>query len=433
MKIKKISQKNIIFFLLGLYTILPDYFKIAGQNSALICAAIIIGIYFLLSFRSISRIDKRIAGFCSVYFFLAGLIHIIHGEWSQAIRVVLEYCILFIIVYSLIKSKDDYKKMIDIIIGFALIEAITTYIHFFTDFNIFSLIQSSNLSAFSLDSATQYRNGMIRVEGSFGHAITYAIYISICACLCLYMYNEYKKRKYLIFYFMCVLSLVMSISRMPILVFLGSQFIYLMALDYKKTFRIIGKTLLILVPSIVILSVALPDVFKMLTGIVGLVSDVFSATGLSGLSTFETESAFTYRAEMIRVLPELIKQSPLFGIGGASYRSSSFYFLIGGTRQTSIDNEYLHHLLLYGFWGLAGMLWWVFGPIHQSKMSIRRCMNEKSLPLFKIMIIFVYAMNLFSVAMMFEYKLIIVIYAIFLADIELRGRGEVENEKTYPF
>ena len=415
-----LSYRSILFFLLGLYTVLPDYFKIVGQNSALICGVLIIGIYLFRSFTGIVKLDKTVSNFCIIYLIVAGSMHIIHKEWTQAIRVLLENCIILLIVYRLIRTKEDYQRLIKSVVRFAVFEALTTFVHFFGDFNVFSLIQSANLPAYSLESTTQYRNGMVRVEGSFGHAITFAIYISICACLCLYIYNTEKKKKYLVYYFICVASLLMSISRMPILVFLASQFIYLMSINYKKTLNIIFKILMIAVPLIIIMTLIMPKMFSMLMQIVNLVIDVFSVTGLSGLTSYEYDSAFTYRAEMIRVLPELIKEKPLFGIGGESYRSPSFYFLINGTKQTSIDNEYFHHLLLYGFWGLAGLLWWIFGSVFWDKSPKDKAPKEKTLRLYKILIIFVYAVNLFSVAMMFEYKLIIVLFAIFLADIRIR-------------
>lgn len=431
MKNRVFSFKEMLFYLLGLYTILPDYFKITGQNSALWCAAIIILIYAITSFREKIFIEKKTLLFCFIYLIIACSMHILHSELTQAIRVLIEYCVLFIIISKIIKTKDDYHKLIKIIIGFAVFEALTTYVHFFTDFNIFSLTQSANLPDFSLDSETQYRNGMIRVEGSFGHAITYAMYISICACLCLYIYNTERKKTYLLYYFMCVLSLLMSISRMPIIVFLASQIIYLLLLNRKKSVIIIMKVLMILITTVSIIYAVFPELFSVLLNIMELVADVFSKKGLSGLTSFESESAFTYRAEMIRVLPELIKESPLFGIGGSNYRSSSFYFLINGTKQTSIDNEYFHHLLLYGFWGLFGLLWWIFGPLILDKVKIDKTNKELSFNLYKILIIFIYSVNLFSAALMFEYKLIIVLFAIFFAEIKIRNKEGVYYEKAY--
>ena len=416
----KLSYKSLMFFLIGLYTVLPDYFKIIGQNSALMCAFLIIGIYFLFSIRDKLVLDKKVLCFCLIYVIFAGMMHSLHGEWTQTIRVILENSVLLLIINRMLRTKEDYQKLIKTIIGFAIFEALLGFVHFFTDFNVFSLLQSENLPPFSLDSATQYRNGMVRVEGSFGHAITYSIYISICACLCLYIYNAERRRKYLGYYFICVLSVFTSISRMPIIVFLASQMIYLIALDYKKALRVVKKVLLVAVPVTFLVAILMPEVFKIVLRIVFLVADVFSSTGLSGLTTYEVNSAFSYRIELLRVLPDLIKEKPIFGIGGANYRSSTFYFLINGSRQTSIDNEYLHHLLLYGIWGLMGLIWWVFGSMIFDKSPSKKEVKETTLKFYKGLIIFIYSINLLSVAMMFEYKLIIVLIAIFFADIRIR-------------
>lgn len=414
----KISYKSIFFPLIAIYIVLPDYFKIATQNSALVLAFILVGLYLMINMKI--KIPNVAFKYCVGYLILLGGAHLVHLELTQTLRVIIEYFLLVTIIVDLIKTKEDFYKLIKCILIVALFEAVMSYIHFFIDFNVFSLLQSGNIPAYSLDSTTQYRINLPRVEGSFGHAITYGIYISICACLSLFMYNNLKEKQYLFFYFSFVFSLILTISRMPIIVFIISQIIYLCSMNLKKTITTVVKVILAGVVTFLLVALINPSLFSNLLNVFGLVGDVFSATGISGLTSYEYDSAFTYRAEMIKVLPQMIANNPLFGIGGNGYMNEDFYFLINNNRQTSIDNEYFHQLLLYGLIGLTGLIWWVFGPLKIGQEIKENDLRIKSFTLYKLLIIFIYGVNIFSVAIMFDYKIFIVFVALCIADAKLR-------------
>lgn len=419
--------KNIMFFLFGLYTILPSYFTIFGYSSSFVFAIFLILVFIFYSIISKLTIYKEAFFYSIILCILMEITFLINKQWNVALKTIIEYLCLFLIASSMIKTKDDIILLFKKIVFFAIIECIFSYIHFFADFNIFSLLQNESLSEYALDSSTQYRMNMVRVEGSFGHAITFGIYISICACICMFIYqNDRSKKRYLVYYFMCFVSLIMTLSRMPIIVFIFSQIIYLFSLNFTKIIKIL---LSILAISVLIYSVGVlffNSFIESVFSIFELVLDVFSDEGLSGLTSYNTDSAFSYRAEMLSVLPNIIRQNPFFGIGD-SYNSSSFYFIINGWKQTSIDNQYFLITVTNGYIGLIGFLWEIFGVFLFFRLNKEKCPKYMSIGFLKFVIVFIYAINLFSVAQMFEYKLMILLYSVFFADIHLRRSNAVEQ------
>ncbi|MDR3543887.1 MAG: O-antigen ligase family protein [Desulfosporosinus sp.] len=416
-KIKKASLqiKIIIFFLFALYTILPDYFRIFGVTSQVVVAFCIFFLYVINGGNF--RISKRGTIYILLYTVPMIITYLYNGDFFYIIKFVLERAFLIMILYSTIKTREEFNSLIDILLKFAVLESISAYIHFVFNFNVFSIISNAtDLSTLTAD--TQYRLGMVRVEGSFGHPITFAIYLSICLWLCLYMYSQFSRVKYRIYYVMMCIALLLTIERLPLIIFIASQIVYLLIQNPKKLRRILTRVV-VLIPILLLLVFILPDqVMEVPKNILNMVTGVFSSESLMGISSYNDESAFSYRSAMLKVLPTQMENHWLFGIG--SQYNTSFSFYINNHVQHSIDNQYLYYFVVYGIFGLTESILWVIGITLVSKryFSVK---STKKFQYYSRFIIFVYALNLFSVAEMYEYKIVIVFMSLCLIDIRLNN------------
>ena len=417
-----------MLFLFALYTILPDYFRLINIPSQLFCSLLIILLYFFLPSKSINKTGLKMA---FIYFIPYAIVLASHGEAISLIRVFIERVVLFIILASILENKETYSHFVDTLLNLSIVEGVLGIIHFMFDFNFFSLF-SNTLDENFIDSnygaGTQYRLGFPRIEGSFSHAITYGIYVSLIACLCLWRYNNSKKTKYILIYWLMALNLLLTISRMPIIVFVSSQILYLFLLSPAKAFAISLKIFLFSIVILFITYIAFPVIWETLFSMISMVLAVFSDTGLSGISSFNQDSAFSYRAEMLRVVPKLVKDHMLLGIGAS--QMADFKFLINGSIQRSIDNQYLYFFVLYGIIGIISVILRVFIVLFFDKKKFQTEPLLNRFSTYRNLMIYIYALNLFSVAEMEEYKFVTVLLALAIADINIRKK-ELQCKSTF--
>lgn len=397
---------------------MPTYFKIAGLNSQFFVALIIIILYILL--QKEKRLSHTTLRYCAVFFtpYLVSLA--VHAEWYLAVRQFLEIIVLLVIVVDTIRTEEDIRKVIHNIVVLSAVESFFAVIHFAFDYNVFSLLSNTsdvNFTKSDFGAGTQYRFGMPRVEGSFSHAITFGVYLSICSLLCIYLYQRTKKKGYIGVYVVNVVALFMTLSRMPIIVFIVSQIIYLFVLDFRRTLKILGVLFFTIVIAAIVINLFFPGLADKISTMSGLFTSVFSSDSLSGIASFNQDSAFSYRAEMVRAILPSVGDHFLFGIG--SIDMADFSFLINGSIQRSIDNQYLYFLVLYGICGCAFSILWVCQLLlfRRKKKEGNRCLKLCNYSLYRNLIIFVYLINLFSVAMMEEYKLIVMFVSLSLCEV----------------
>lgn len=400
-KKEKMSWSDIIIWLVAIYSVAPDYFRIAGINSPIVLEFAIIGLWAISNKKLF--IDGQLFCFVAIATFPVCVSLLWHGNISEMISIMLEKNALIMVIHSTMRNQKSFYKMIDKILTVSLFECITAVVHFIFDFNFFSIL-SNTTDAAVLGADTQYRNGMPRVEGSFGHAITFAIYLCVCAFLALYMYEITKKRKYICIYVISFVALLLTQSRFPTMIFVASQLVYLFSMTPKRALKIALEILGVAAISLILITIFIPSVISTLDTIAKMFMQLLSSESLGGISTYNENgnSAFAYRFEMMRVLPQIIKDDMLFGIG----TTSGFVFKIGSHYQTSVDNQYLYSALVNGLFGLFSTLYWVVAPIFVSKRKNNR------FAFWSRWTMIVYAINLFSVAEMNEKRIILVLIAL---------------------
>lgn len=409
MKTNALRIKDLIFILLGIYIIIPDYFTILGINSSYVLAGIIVLLYAMTHRRI--YVDKRILIYAILVFFPLLISYLFHANWTGIVINFVERVVLVYILYSLIDGEEDMLGIINIVLVMAILECIIAILHFLLDFNLFSLLSNTTDSAV-IGANTQYRNGLPRVEGSFGHSITFAVYLSICACLALYMHNKQMGKRYLVCYWMMVVSLVLAGSRIPIMIFGIVQLGYLLALGWERALKIISVLAVVIMIGSISVYIFVPQLFDSIATILKMIPELFSIENLKGIFIYNDQSPFSYRFEMMRVIPAQMKGDWLMGLGK---EVSTFVFRIGEHNQKSIDNHYLYSYVVSGVFGVLGALAWIFGIELLDKRQLPK--KKKSFKYFRRMIVLVYGLNLFSVAEMSEHRLWVVFMAVSLAEL----------------
>lgn len=414
--LRKGSWNNIIIWLVAVYSVAPDYFRIAGINSPIFFEFLIIGLWAITNRKL--PVNVQLWSFVAVATLPVCISLLFHKNYSNIISIVLEKIILLIVIFSSIRGRKSFYKMIDAILAIELVECITAVVHFIFDFNIFSLLSNTTDTAV-LGADTQYRNGMPRAEGSFGHAITFAIYLCVCAFLALYMYSVTKKKKYVYIYGISFVVLLFTQARFPTMIFIASQIVYLLSMTPKKALRTVLKVFVGALVVLILAAIFFPSVISALDTIMKMFMQLLSSESIGGISKYtgNEDSAFAYRFEMMRILPQKIKDDILLGIGS----TNGFVFRIGSHYQTSIDNQYLYSVVVNGLFGLLSTIYWIAVPIFVNKKK------NDSFVFWSRLAMVVYAVNLFSVAEMNEKRIILVLIALIYANKRLEKYNVKDN------
>lgn len=399
------TKKQVILFFVALYPILPGYFKIVNLDSGVFLAIIFCMINFsfiLLENKKISISQKLLVmlALCSMLMLIPLLLH---GENNRAIRIIIEYFLTPLFFINGIKRKKDIIDAINVVLYVCCALTFCGVIEFISKKSLFVFL--FNGSANDFYPSLQMRGSLARIATTFGHSISFAIYLSACALLAFFMYCRTKKKKYLFIYIMILVNIIMTVARFPIIVFVIFQLIMLWNDGYKNFIKTILKVSIIGVLLVVIGGIIFPKIFETLNAIMLIVGGVFSASAAAKVGDISNANPFIYRFELFKVIPQYFKGHLLFGNG----ENIGFTFSMLNHKYYSIDNAYLEWILKYGICGFCGNIFFLFSGLPN---KYRKKNKENVLC---ISLIVLYIVNLLSVAQMYEYKFFIVVISMLVA------------------
>lgn len=394
-------KRILVYAFIALYPIMPDYFRIFGFPSGSFLACLFVFLSFLVN-KKLLTVRKEPFVLCFISSVLICSPYIYNREYSTAVRLFIEYFFVILILCEQFINEKEIINAFEIIVSVSLITCFFAFFEFLTKTSLFTFLYSGVQT--DLSPALQTRGSFVRSEITFGHAITYAIYLGFCTLLNSYVIAKTKKRKYIIIYIVQLFALLTTISRAPIITFVISQAIILYMFGFKKFINIVIKILVIFSLMLFVVSIILPNFYDSTQNIINIVLGVFSKESALKAGDFENADAFKYRIELLKVLPSFINDSWLVGHGA----SLSFNFRMLGHTYRSIDNAYLLILLRYGMIGLIGYFLLPF-------VLVVKCMknfNKSQVAMVFFVVIIFYLLNLFSVAQMAEYKIWIIILSL---------------------
>ena len=413
---KIINKKNnnvfLLLLLVGIYPVLPEYFGIGKTPFYMFIP--LIGLLLLLSKKSTLIVKRSFIKNNSLFFLLCTLPFIFHSQLGTWINWFVTTVVVLYLLDSLLCSRRDIEWCLDAILYVSIIINLIALIERFTGYNVWSLFQTG--ANISNDSSAYFRYGVIRIEASFGVALTYSMYLLFVSLIALYKIISTKstesgllvRKKTAIYVFAFLLSIVCIVftqCRLPLITIVFS----LIFVVFKGKFLKKSKVLLLVLLILLVVGVIFIDQLIELVGhFFSLFQDFFG--GLSGNTADDLTTA--YRFELIPTLLPYIEEKPVFGYG-ASYINNGFTFIILDHKHKSIDNNYLAQALYYGIVGLLGNVWWIFSIIKRNiSLTIKR-IELDDFEFFILLICIVYAVNLFSLYQMMESHLFYIIVGLY--------------------
>lgn len=243
----RISRKNILWFIVVIYPLIPYYFTLFGINATNIVVILISCVIFAIYKERILIFKKDRLFMIYLLACLCQTLSMVINGSMEALYYVLKIVLPFYYLTVLIQTKEDFYYVIENVVNASGVLCIFGIIEEVTHFNIFSLLNTSG----STLNYNALRFGLLRIISFTGQAITYGIYIMFCLCLCMYLLqvnNESKKKhKLIIIYTMLWINAIFTLSRSSILCCLLSQVLLLFFCGAKKTLKTISLVSLILI------------------------------------------------------------------------------------------------------------------------------------------------------------------------------------------
>lgn len=327
---------------------------------------ILFSLYFIIELFLRKKTEKTNLRFPIMYlgFSLIIIISILVGS-LKGITIVINdffeiykvfiYLGLYIITAYLVKSEEDKIKILKFMIFCMLISVLISVQQYF---NLFNLNETYiHIIAPSQSRPLLNNHPNPRVVGMTSNPNTYAIIPGIGTILSLAVYSYTKEKKYISFFLIYVLGVLMTKSRSGfVFMLIGTLFfvfLYIIKSNFKitrtsdgriniKGLRTIITTLILLILFAIIIYIVLPD--------------ELNSRLVSGLN-LKTDNSFQARLINWKEHIDLFKLSPIFGLGpGKSIEYGSY-----------TDNEWILFLRRYGIIGTIYIALTFLRPFIKSK------------------------------------------------------------------
>ncbi len=238
------AKRLLIVFLVIEFSILPEYFNIAGFAAYNVITALILVLWVLLSNGKIAlfRYKPGLSFIFTAWVIIRCIVYIYHGDYSRAIVFIIFTFGMAYMIADFTSSKERFLKILDIMLICSGVVAVFGVIESLTRFNIFSILNNTGATM----NYVSERFGLVRIISFTYQAIAYALYCAIMACLAFYRITiacEQESKKFKIIYFLLALNVVLTLSRSIIILFLLSQALILLKMGLKrllKTLIVVG-------------------------------------------------------------------------------------------------------------------------------------------------------------------------------------------------
>lgn len=397
-------QKKVINLFLILYPILPGYFRIVGIPSYKIISILCVVLY-MFSIRGRVKVKPKNFFMISILAELWLLMNIVHYSTSGIINTILDYVLVLFMLMDYFNSRERTEEGLEVLLNISVLMCLFGLFEFVTRTSLFAPFFSGN--AMDTTPELQMRGSFVRSEATFGHAIPFAIYLSINALIASYFFCKTGKRKYQYMFLLLTVTIITTISRAPILVYVLGLLVFITLMGIQRLLKSIVVVAAVGTIAIVLVYYILPSVFNGLSFIWNVVLGIFSNDALSKVGDFQNSNPFDYRFALFSIARDLIRGKEIFGTGnvieqfayGNNPYSSNMYY--------SIDNAYLGWLVRYGIVGLATNLIPLISCIG---IAIKRCRRDKLYALLLTSAL-VLALNWFSVASLGESRIWFILFA----------------------
>lgn len=330
--------------ILFLFPTLPQYIYITSGVNLVNGAVIILSIIALIDIRSIKWYLTSYAIPFIVYEIYYVFTLISEDGLTQSLAHLICYIFIPMFVAGTICTRDRFTQAIDTLILAGAFLGIFGICEEITGINIFQMASNTPDVSFSQD----IRYGLLRVLTTFSQPISYGLFqVFICA-LCIYRLNLSTNTRGNMFlyiaYFLSVINVVLSVSRIPII---ACVIIHIILLYKKLKIRLIDYLIYIGIFICLLAPFALLSNTSVL-----FISDLVHAFGSLTSEGAESSSALGLgdRSDLWNWVFSSMGESWVFGKGiltDFSYTVNEWQI------KTSIENQYLSVLFHTGLIGLG--------------------------------------------------------------------------------
>lgn len=318
-QVKKRTFKQLIFWLIAIYSVIPLYAQILGISLRNIWALIIFVNALILNGKENKgfKVHFNILYFCiGLWFILTSISLYLNSTASEIIFVFLRTFCLYFAVFKVLSNQNDLIELLKKIISVAGVLSIFGIIEEITHFNIFSLL--GNESDLNYNPA---RFGILRILSFSSHTIVYGAYLMVILAFIVYIQQFVKKTertRLSIIYFLCWINLLLTLSRSVILCTLISQFVLLLFQGKKLFLRKALKIVILFLILVGLLSLISPKIFSMVKNIYYMLLAVFDdsySQKIAGSFGSDNLSAEGTRLKLYRWVFSSMKSSWTWGYG----------------------------------------------------------------------------------------------------------------------
>lgn len=369
----KITKIGILFWLIGLFAIVPAYIYIGSLNIIFLYPLFLVIILFIRK-RS-HTIHNIFSGYWFVwgYLIIISIFEVIGSGLLKGTITFISDVILSYMLIILLSSEEKIHKFIDLLIGTSLILIIFSFIEAFTGVNIFQ-----NLAPDSMFFFQEQRLGIFRTNSVFAQPINYGNYLLIISALIIYRINcsNVKNKKLLKFiYILTIISEILTISRSTIIMFIIlNLLIWLIMKKNSTTFYMV----LLLIP----IGLGMILLMGQVVPVIGEFGELFLSIFLNendyqtiSDSTTNIYKGWGDRLDLYKWVKDDVGASWLFGKGS---NAKFNYKVTDWFTKTSIENEYLNTFFHYGIVGVILEVLAILSVILQCRKN-RRCKFKSEL------------------------------------------------------
>ena len=324
--------KRLLFILLAIFMILPQYIYVVASVNLSNCCLLIICVVFLLFYGKIYKFSIRQNIFLYWIFALYLVLNtFLTSDFLGGATSLLTYLFIPVVIISIIRSKEDLYYFIDSIIFIATVVGIFGLIEIATSYNFFQQL------APSYDFFIQYRYGMLCIMGPFGQHIGYGLYVAFILSLIVYRINTRSHNAlYYISYAILLINLIFSFSKTAWVLFIITHIYFL----YKRGAVKLLMFILVLV-AIMLFAFLLMDAFGINSDLITDLYHTFVQLFSGGEGEVSASAGVGDRFDLFIWVAESMNGNWLFGNGvGAEFAYEVHPWQI----KTSIENQYLNML-----------------------------------------------------------------------------------------
>lgn len=341
-------SKSMIFFLLMLYPILPLNFYIGPLSYANICSVFIVILYLIYKRGRINIGGLKYIRPYWIYLIVYASFAFCAGEIMSSVAWLVSTFLVSIVIIDVVENENDFKKIIH---GFLIASLIIGIMGIIESLSGQYLLQSARMEEWGAQN--YYRYGFLRCTALFGHPINLGIFQAIAATFIFYLFlsktvTVKKKNLYIFIYVIDVLSMLLTVSRLPIVVFALCHIFLILKMGVKKTIRYLCVGLLVFLLSLFLMDTIGLDVF-------GMISDIIPA--IKELLGIETEKqsvvSFGNRMDLYAWVILAVGNNYLFGKG---FNAEFAYKMTEWFTKTSIEVQYLYIYFKCGLVGLSFLI-----------------------------------------------------------------------------